>query len=201
MEVGDTRERWREQNNIILVVFWQALVPHGTDVLYSYGHHTTPVRLPQSMTVLNESLPHSISPSHSSPYDLVKHYLDHPASVTHSFSAGTYCQVAVVITLQNCCHCNVEVVLELLHPKEISQDTKASSKHAVPESSVVWTGATCQRHISLTANSLQTVKVFANFTKGGVYNLQNVKVWATREGSTDYHIQRWQRTSLISVVE
>ena len=154
----------------------------------------------------------------------------------------------------------VQVVLELLHPKEISQDTKAryayihvhicathtfewshdvklivfmcifvhyifvciymyncltqyihdcacanlschSSKHAVPESSVVWTGATCQRHISLTANSLQTVKVFANFTKGGVYNLQNVKVWATREGSTDYHIQRWQRTSLISVVE
>ena len=76
-----------------------------------------------------------------------------------------------------------------------------SSKHAVPESGVTWTGATCQRHISLTANSLQTVRVFANFTKTGVYNLQNVKVWATQEGSTDYHIQRWQRTSLISVVE
>lgn len=76
-----------------------------------------------------------------------------------------------------------------------------SSKQLVPESSVIWTGATCQRHISLEANSLQTVRVFANFAKAGVYNLQNIKVGARLEGHTDYHIQRWQRTSVISVVD
>ena len=32
----------------------QALISQGTDFLYSYGHHTAPVRLPQSMTVLSE---------------------------------------------------------------------------------------------------------------------------------------------------
>ena len=36
------------------IVFMQALVSQGTDVIYSYGHHITPVRLPQSMTLLSE---------------------------------------------------------------------------------------------------------------------------------------------------
>ena len=34
VEVGDTRERWREQNNIILVVFWQV----NASLLQSFIH-------------------------------------------------------------------------------------------------------------------------------------------------------------------
>ena len=77
----------------------------------------------------------------------------------------------------------------------------SSSKHPVPDSGMVWTGATCQRHITLPANCQQTLRVFANFTRPGVYNLQTVKVCARQEGTTDYHLQRWQRTSIIAVVE
>ncbi|CAI8009210.1 hypothetical protein GBAR_LOCUS6224 [Geodia barretti] len=161
-----------------------------------------PVCLPQSMALLSEPSPHSVSPSHS-PYDLVKHYVDHPASLVHRFSTGgASCQAPVIITLQNCSHCSVQASIELYHHhKEVQQDQKTGSKHPVPDSGVVWTGATCQRHITLPANSKQTLSVFANFTRPGVYNLQTVKVWARQEGTTDYHLQRWQRTSVIAVVE
>ena len=51
----NTRHNW----TIVSVYFsvcccTQALLSQGSDVVYSYGHHTTSVRLPQSMTVLRE---------------------------------------------------------------------------------------------------------------------------------------------------
>ena len=53
--IPDTRHNW----TIMSVYFsvcccTQALLSQGSDVVYSYGHHTTSVRLPQSMTVLRE---------------------------------------------------------------------------------------------------------------------------------------------------
>lgn len=91
----------------------------------------------------------------------------------------------------------ISPLLSLLIPFSSS----SSSKHSGPDTNVVWSGGTCQRHLVIAANSVQTVRVFANFSKAGVYNLHNVKVWATLDGSSNYHIQRWQRTSLISIAE
>ena len=99
-------------------------------------------------------------------------------------------------TLPCLCVC----VLGMIITGSFSLFPPSTKSAAAPESSVVWSGGTCQRHVTIASNSLHTIKVFANFTKAGVYNLQNVKVWASLEGSSDYHIQRWQRTSLISIV-
>lgn len=68
----------------------------------------------------------SVSPSHS-PYDLVKHYLDHPASIKPNFSTIAYCQVPVIITLQNCCHCTVQVYTICGLPKSYSAFTCSAS--------------------------------------------------------------------------
>ena len=50
-----TEEEKRDfKEEIALIVFWQALVPTGSDTFFSYGHHTITVPLPQSMSALRE---------------------------------------------------------------------------------------------------------------------------------------------------
>ena len=50
--IQDTRHNWTVSVCVCCCI--QALLSQGSDVVYSYGHHTTSVRLPQSMTVLRK---------------------------------------------------------------------------------------------------------------------------------------------------
>ena len=68
--VEGRREGSRNSEEIALMVFWQVcmdayqsgqcrggifvLVPTGSDTMFSYGHHTITVPLPQSMSALRE---------------------------------------------------------------------------------------------------------------------------------------------------
>ena len=54
-QLDRTEEEKRDlKEEIALIVFWQALVPTGSDTFFSYGHHTITVPLPQSMSALRE---------------------------------------------------------------------------------------------------------------------------------------------------
>ena len=88
--------------NIQFSIFHVILDPLNQFVVYLNNK-------PSSLPSFLQPSPHSVSPSHS-PYDLVKHYVDHPASLVHRFSTGgASCQAPVIITLQNCSHCSVQV--------------------------------------------------------------------------------------------
>ena len=106
----------------------QALVPTGSDTMFSYGHHTITVPLPQSMLVLREVshtpletlacsslLPPTIFPfpqpfpslhyRHHHNCDLDPFYLEHRSTGSEGESVETsLCQVPVNIILQNCQH-------------------------------------------------------------------------------------------------
>lgn len=66
------------------------------------------------------------------------------------------------------------------------------------ETSLFWSGG-CKRQINLEPDSTKTFSVFANFCWPGVYNLNTLKISVARENGSQYYLQRWQRTSYITI--
>ena len=72
------------------------------------------------------------------------------------------------------------------------------------EPSVFWSGG-CKRQLRLEGGSTHLLPVSANLCWPGVYNLNTVQVragvvTAAGGGSGSYQVQRWSRTSHMSVV-
>ncbi len=57
----------------------------------------------------------------TSPYDIVKFYLEHP--LVGDYPPSGLCVVPVRVVLQNCCGSNVTAMLEMMQPKEQLGDT------------------------------------------------------------------------------
>ncbi len=74
-------------------------------------------------------------------------------------------------------------------------------RHSEP--SFFWSGG-CKRQLKMEGGSTHTLLVSANFCWPAVYNLNTVRVLAAvvtaGGGSGSYHVQRWHRTSHMSVV-